>query len=239
MNRHAFDEALQTFLRETAGQKHCEGVLVSGSYANGELGPYSDIDLYVLLADHAGDLAGWETRDIAAIECEITRNTADGYRAVLRAGKDVRGTIVPLAEGRILIDRNGRLAEIRHEAQDAVRALSARVSPDREAKQSIVRPLAFGFRKIGNAYIRQDWYGFDYEYGFVLHLLAVQVLALSGRRVAPRPLQALREALPEIHQLLAACLNSQTHDEKWASFRNLIQRVFFEFSLGELPQPVP
>jgi len=238
MIKQVFDKALDFFLSEVSKDNRVEGVLVAGSYTRGELGPYSDLDIYLLLACDGENLEGWETREIDSVELEITKNTFQGYHSVLQKAKDIRDVIAPIAEGCILLDRESRFAEIKEQAQGVVRSLSQPIPPDGPTKLSMTRPLTFGYRKIGNAFMQQDWHVFDSEYGFILHLLPIQVLALSGRRIALRPLQLLKDHFPDISELLASCFENQTREEKWISFCALMKRVFAEFSLGKLPRPV-
>jgi len=238
MIKQTFDNALDCFISEIAKDTRYKGVLVTGSYVREELGPYSDLDIYVLLACEAESNAGWETREIDSVELEITKNTFQGYSAILKAAKDVRQVIFPIAEGRILLDRESRFAEIQEQAQDVVNSLSLPAPPDEQAKHSITRPLTFGYKKIGNAFIRQNWDAFESEYGFVLHLLPIQILALSGQRITPNPLELLNDMHPAIYCKISECFNSKTHEEKWNSYCRLMKRIFAEFSLGKLPEPI-
>lgn len=230
-----FDRTLADYVSETSQDDRIEGILVTGSYARDEVGPYSDLDICVLVVDECMDLPAWEAVTRNGVEIEIVRNTFQGYQDTLLEKREIRQVIVPLAEGRVIFDRNSRLARIKEQAQAIVDALSERVLPDDEMKANIARPLTFGYRKLANAYYRKDWLAFDLEYGFVLHLLLPQMLLLAGRQVAPRQMLVLREICPDLFRLLCSCFEGRTYEEKWTSFHQLMERVFAEFGLGNLP----
>jgi predicted nucleotidyltransferase len=232
-----FERVLAERVRELRADPRVQAAMVSGSYVSGRIGPYSDLDLYLLVAEGSG-LPAWRTVIVNAVEVEETAHTADGYRRIIDEGTSVREIIFPLSVGRLLFDREDQFSRISEAAKDRVRDLSEVQPPDAKGRQSIQRALAYGFRKIGNALASGDTDRFRYELGFVLHLVPGLLLQLTGHRVSPDPLRDFRSLCPGLWPLYAACAQNGNVPSQWDGFERLMRQVFVEFSLGELPQPL-
>ena len=233
-----FDQALAVLIDQARKDDSIEGVLVSGSYVNGRLGPYSDLDVYVLITQMTGTTERWKAQVVRGVEVEVTQDTFDGYSEVLNEKRRVREVLHPLSVGDIMLDKRGLLAQLKERASGVIEELSAHDELDAKTKEMTARPLAFGLRKIGNAHYRGDWIGFESECGFVLHLLPRLVLTMAGRRITPAPIQSLEQEFPQFYFRWTRCLAGKDKDEKWNELKELIAEIFCAFSIGKPPEPV-
>jgi len=237
--KKTFEEALAAFIAEARKHDLIEGVLVSGSYVNGRLGPYSDLDIYVLLAGTDSPAESWRAQVVGGVEMEVTQDTFEGYSKGLNEGQRVREEIHPLSTGTIIFDKQGQLARLKERASEVIEELSARSEPDMQAKEATARPLVFALRKIGNAHCRGDWITFESQCGFILHLLPGLVLTMSGRKVTPQPIQSFEQEFPQFYARWTRCLAAKDRDEKWRELKELIGEILSTFSIDKMPRRVP
>jgi N-acetylglutamate synthase-like GNAT family acetyltransferase len=227
---------MRLVLEEVAAGPGVVGVAVAGSFVRGEMGPYSDLDVYVLVSGEE-EVWGWETRVVAGVEVEVTRGDVRAYRARIERGDAaaLREVIGALAGARILRDTSGAFAALQRRAVEQMERLSLVRPASEEERASIARALSFGYRKAGNARWAGRTEAFRWEMMRLLGLVPGLVLGLAGRRVAPRPLEAMAEVAPGMHGAFARCLGAGTDAERWEALRELVRRIFAEYGLGEAP----
>ncbi len=238
INIQPFESALGRFLAQIDADNRVDGVLVSGSYVAGTVGPYSDLDLYLLFSSDSSSLARWEVISIEGIELELTRHTFEEYESIIREGKHIKEIVFPLSMGRLLLDKRQRFGELVALAASKIKECSRFAPPDADARESISRALCFRYRKVGKALANDDANAFEYEIGFNMHMVPTLMLNASGHRITPDPLRQFKEALPAIYASFCRCLGATSTSERWQRYQELMQQAFAELSLGRLPQPL-
>src|SRR5262249_55731230 len=92
------------------------GILLGGSYARGDAGPYSDIDLAPFVPDgHSLPPKRLFYRDGWLVS--ISSKTVAGWRAGMARPETAIYMVQSLRDARILLDRDGALAALLREAQ--------------------------------------------------------------------------------------------------------------------------
>ena len=112
MSPEVFERALNNYVDELQKAGHAKGAVISGSYVTGQLGPYSDLDLYVLVAEGCPSETGWQAIDRDGVEIEVTAHTYPEYIEFIGQGSRVREIIYPLSVGHILFDSQGQFEHL-------------------------------------------------------------------------------------------------------------------------------
>ncbi|MEO0470258.1 MAG: nucleotidyltransferase domain-containing protein [Bacteroidota bacterium] len=95
--------ALQQYVAQIKNQPEVIGILATGSFVHGEIGPYSDVDVYVILAEGCTYRERGNTW-IDGIEIEYFQNPPAQVRAYFRQEGNRPNTAHMLAHGRLLYE---------------------------------------------------------------------------------------------------------------------------------------
>jgi predicted nucleotidyltransferase len=231
-----FDDALAAFEEQLRCDPHVTGLAVSGSYVRGNLGPYSDIDVYVVLSARTEGTAAWSCQWVLSVELECFRYTVEEYSTMLDERRRIRDIVHPLATAIVRFDGNGELSCLVQKAKQVIAVASACRPLEVSARASIERATLFGYRKVGNAYCRGDWLAFHYHMGHALHLLPSHLAALAGESVCPDPLRFVQQADPVIFEALQVTLTAPAAKAKWDSYVALLTSNAKRYG-WVLPQP--
>ncbi len=102
-----YTRALEKFVKKFSAQKGVKGILVTGSYVTGHLGPNSDIDVFVL---HSERYRQAKAIFIDGIEFECAFQPEQSFYADLE--KKSSSQVIRYAQGIILFDTNNVLSKI-------------------------------------------------------------------------------------------------------------------------------
>lgn len=75
-----YDQAVEQYIAQTRTLPHVIGIIVSGSYAHGQLGPHSDVDIYVITDPSCTERERGNTW-IKGVEIEYFQNPPQQIRA--------------------------------------------------------------------------------------------------------------------------------------------------------------
>lgn len=134
-----WEKALEAFLGEWRRRPGVEGAVLGGSRAQGTDDAYSDVDVWIVLANRLT----WRERGLRRIggyTIEYFANPARMYPKYFEQafGENVRSNARVFAHGRVLWDRRGAVARLQRWAQ------SAMVRPFRRSDRTAVESLKYG-----------------------------------------------------------------------------------------------
>ena len=112
-----WEKALATFIKQYRNKPFFEGALLCGSYCSGNQNEFSDIDVYILIADDQH----WRERGNTSINgflIEYFTNPIykirEEFRQDLQSGRTTSAGM--FAHGKILVDKNGLVQSLKNEA---------------------------------------------------------------------------------------------------------------------------
>lgn len=112
-----WEKALATFLKQYENKPFFEGALLCGSYCSGNQNKFSDIDVYILIADNQHWRERGNTR-INGFLIEYFTNPIyrirEEFQQDLQKGRTTSAGM--FAYGKILVDKNGLVQSLKNEA---------------------------------------------------------------------------------------------------------------------------
>ena len=117
-----------------------KAIVLMGSYARGEAGPYSDVDLVRFVEEADADLAGVGSHLLAGVLVVVSNVTPSQVERWFSEPKDATDSIVGLRVAQALIDRDNTFAAI---GRTLIQDLLRKMPPTK----------AHGFRSVVGHYI--------------------------------------------------------------------------------------
>ncbi len=196
------------------------GILVGGSYITGQMGPTSDLDLQVVTGSDGEQRV---VRRIDGVQVETWSGSPADKRRAFETEAD-GATLIMFAQGRVLYDPRGLVAELKHEAESLYTAGPSPLSEQRIAE------LRFG------AQDALDDVGDLVSVGSPVTLLALmQTLDLVltiyyrlQRHWKPKPKYLLLDLAGQdrvLTGLVRACLEEFGMQRKYILLREIAERV--------------
>lgn len=151
------DEFLTWLVSEFAGERAIAAAL-SGSYARGEAGPFSDVDLLCFTRGSTAGAAGAREEVLVyrdQILVSVTYADLETWRAFLTRPRTAIRAVPAFRNLRILLDREGALAALKQEAVDFAWA-SLQPEADRQAGAIVLHLGEVVHKLLGGLHARDE-----------------------------------------------------------------------------------